>query len=81
MSSPVNRTALRGEENRPSPPSQQVSASALTGPAPYSWAASTLRAQQVPGGIAELAVQRAQPGLDGGDHVQGGGDLQLPGRP
>ena len=28
MSSPANRTALREEENRPAPPSQQVSASA-----------------------------------------------------
>jgi len=42
MSSPANRTALREEENRPAPPSQQVSASAANGPAPYSRAASTL---------------------------------------
>src|SRR6516225_10738366 len=41
MSSPVNRTALREEENRPAPASQQVSASAVTGPTPYSRAAST----------------------------------------
>src|SRR5215472_14159302 len=41
-SSPANRTALREEENRPAPPSQQVSASAVTGPTPYSRAASTL---------------------------------------
>ena len=40
MSSPANRTAWREEENRPAPPSQQVSASAVTGPAPYSRAAS-----------------------------------------
>ncbi len=40
MSSPVNRTALREEENRPAPPSQQVSASPVTRPAPYSRAAS-----------------------------------------
>jgi hypothetical protein len=39
MSSPVNRTALREEENRLSPASQQVSASAVTGPTPYSRAA------------------------------------------
>ena len=32
MSSPVNRTALREEENRSAPASQQVSASAVTGP-------------------------------------------------
>src|SRR5215472_12426766 len=36
-----NRTALREEENRFLPPSQQVSASAVTGPSPYSRAAST----------------------------------------
>src|SRR5437016_2111748 len=40
MSSPANRTAWREEENRPAPPSQQVIASAVTGPAPYSRAAS-----------------------------------------
>ena len=40
-SSPANRTALREEENRPAPPSQQVIASAVTGPTPYSRAAST----------------------------------------
>jgi hypothetical protein len=32
MSSPANRTALRAEVNRPAPPSQQVSASAVMGP-------------------------------------------------
>src|SRR5260370_897221 len=42
MSSPANRTALREEENRPAPPSQQVIASAVTGPTPYSRAARTL---------------------------------------
>ncbi len=41
MSSPANRTALREEENRPAPPSQQVIASAATGPTPYRRAAST----------------------------------------
>jgi len=41
MSSPVNRTALREEENRSLPASQQVSASPVTGPTPYSRAAST----------------------------------------
>jgi hypothetical protein len=34
----------------------------------------------VAGGVAQLAAQRAQLGFGGGDHVQGGGDLQLPGR-
>ena len=42
MSSPANRTALREEENRPAPPSQQVIASAVIGPTPYSRPARTL---------------------------------------
>ena len=42
MSSPANRTAWREEENRPAPASQQVIASAVTGPTPYSRAASAL---------------------------------------
>lgn len=42
MSSPANRTAWREEENRPSPASQQVIASTVTGPTPYSRSASTL---------------------------------------
>jgi hypothetical protein len=41
MSSPANRTALREEENRPAPASQQIIASAVTGPTPYSRAART----------------------------------------
>ncbi len=41
MSGPANRTALRAEENRPAPPSQQVSASAVSGPTPYSSRART----------------------------------------
>ena len=41
MSSPANRTAWREEENRPAPASQQVIASPVTGPAPYSRAART----------------------------------------
>ena len=42
MSSPANRTAWREEENRSAPASQQVIASAVTGPTPYSRAARTL---------------------------------------
>ena len=34
MSRPANRTALREEENRPAPPSQQVNASPVIGPTP-----------------------------------------------
>jgi hypothetical protein len=42
MSSLANRTAWREEENRPCPASQQVIASAVIGPTPYSRAASAL---------------------------------------
>ena len=65
MSSPANRTALREEENRPAPPSQQVMASAVTGPTPYSRAARTRRAGQVPGGVQQLAAQLLQAGSPG----------------
>jgi hypothetical protein len=78
MSSPVNRTALREEENRSAPPSQQVSANAVTGPTPYSRAARTFRAGQVPGRGQHLFAQRLHAGLEGGEHVHGGGDLHLP---
>ena len=80
MSSPVNRTALREQENRSAPASQQVSASAVTGPTPYSRAGEYLRVGQVRGGLPQLVAQRAQPGFGGGEHVQRGGDLRLPGR-
>ena len=80
MSSPANRTAWREEENRPAPASQQVIASAVTGPTPYSRAASDLGPGQVPGGVQQLVPHHVQPGLQRVDHLQGGGDLQLPGR-
>ena len=80
MSSPVNRTALREEENRSAPPSQQVSANAVTGPTPYSRAARTFRAGQVPGRGQQPVPQHIQAGLEGGEHVQGGVHLQLPDR-
>ena len=79
-SSPANRTALREEENRPAPPSQQVIASAAKGPTPYSRAARTLRTGQVPGLGQQLVPHRVQPGLQRLEHLQRGGDLQLPGR-
>jgi hypothetical protein len=71
MSSPANRTALREEENRPSPASQQVIASAVTGPAPYTPRGQDLRAGQVPGGIQQLVPQHVQPGFQRGGHLQG----------
>ena len=80
MSSPVNRTALREEENRSAPPSQQVSASAVTGPTPVQPRGQHLGAGQLPGRSGQLVPQLVHPGLQGLEHLQGGGDLQLPGR-
>ena len=60
MSSPVNRTALREEENRPAPASQQVSASAVTGPR-HQLGGQHFRAHQVPGGAAAAARSAATP--------------------
>jgi hypothetical protein len=51
MSSPANRTALRAEENRPAPASQEVIASAVTGLTPYSRPARVLAAGQARGHI------------------------------
>ena len=48
MSSPANRTALRAEENRPAPPSQQHKASAVMGPTPYSCPASARAPRSCP---------------------------------
>ena len=79
-SSPANRTALRLEENRPAPPSQQVIASAASGPTPYSRSASTRAPVRRRAACPQLLAQRVHPGLDGGEHVQRGGHLQLPGR-
>ena len=80
MSSPANRTALREEENRPAPPSQQVIASAVTGPTPYSRAASTLAPVRLRAACQQPVPQHVQAGLQRGEHAQGGGHLQLPGR-
>ena len=79
-SSPANRTALREEENRPAPASQQVIASAVTGPTPYSRAASTLapvRCRAASSSWCRTTCSRASSAVE---HLQGGGDLQLPGR-
>ena len=80
MSSPANRTAWREEENRPAPPSQQVIASAAKRPDPVQPLGQHLGAGQVPGGVQQLVPQLVQPGLQRLEHLQGGGDLQLPGR-
>ena len=80
MSSPVNRTALR-EEEEPALPGQPAGQRQRGDWAdPIQPRRQHLRASEMPGGIPQLMAQRAQPGLDGGEHVQGGGDLQLPAR-
>ena len=76
MSSPANRTALREEENLSAPASQQVIASAVTGPTPYSRAASVFAPVRCPGGIQQPVPQLFQVPFQAGEHVQGGGDLQ-----
>ena len=63
MSSPANRTALRAEENRPAPPSQQVSARAVTGAHPVQPLPQRLRAGQVAGRACQLPAQGIQLGL------------------
>src|SRR6266568_2876012 len=76
-SSPANRTALREEENRPAPPSQQVIASPVTGPAPYSRSASTLAPDRLRAAASsqQPVPQHVQAGLQPGKHVQGGSHL------
>ncbi len=62
-SSPANRTALREEENRSAPASQQVIASAVTGPTPYSRAASTFAPVRCRAASSQLVPQLVHPGL------------------
>src|SRR6185312_3965076 len=78
MSSPVNRTALREEENRSAPPSQQVSTNAVTGPTPYSRAARTFAPVRCRAAASTCFAQRLHAGLEGGEHFHGGGDLHPP---
>jgi hypothetical protein len=77
-SSPANRTALREEENRPAQPAGQCQCADR--PDPVQPRGQDLRAGQVPGRVGQLVPQLMHPGLQGLDHVRGGGDLQLPGR-
>ena len=80
-SSPANRTALREEKGpRPAPASQQRHRQSGDRPDPVQPRGQDLRAGQVRCGIPQLVAQLVQPGLQGGGHLQGGGDLQLPGR-
>ena len=79
-SSPANRTALREEENRPSPASQQVIASAVTGPTPYSRAASTFAPVRCRAASSSWCRSSCSRASSASSHLQGGGDLQLPGR-
>ena len=49
-------------------------------PDPVQLRGQHLGAGQVPGGVGQLVPQLVQPGLQGLEDLQGGGDLQLPGR-
>ena len=80
MSSPANRTALRADENRPAPPSQQVSASAVMGPDPVQPGGEHSGTGQVPGRIQQLRTHGIEMCFQRGQDLQGRGDLQLPGR-
>ena len=60
MSRPTNRTALRDEENRPAPPSQAHSASAVIGPDAVDVVHQRPGAVQVPGGRQQPAAQRSE---------------------
>jgi hypothetical protein len=57
-----------------------VIASAVTGPDPVPPGGQRLGPGQVPGGAGQLVPHHVQPGLQRVDHLQRGGDLQLPGR-
>jgi len=76
----MDRAAWREEENRSAPASQQVSASAVTGPNPIQPRRQHLRPGEVPCGIQQPVTQHVQAGLQRGQHVQRGVHLQLPGR-
>jgi len=71
---------LREAENRPSPGQPAGHRQRGDRPGAVQPFGEDLRAGEVPGGVCELAAQRLQPGLQGGDDVQGDSDLQLPGR-
>ena len=77
MFTPAKRTALRAEENRPAPPSEQVNANAVIGPTPYRRAVSTFAPVRWRAALISwrLCLQVL---VQGGEHAQRGGDLQLP---
>ena len=52
----------------------------MTGPTPYSRAASTLAPVRLRAASQQLVPQHLQTGLQGSQHAQGGGHLQLSGR-
>jgi hypothetical protein len=81
MSSPVNRTALRAEENRPAPTGRQVSASAVSGPTPYSRPARTFAPCRCRAACSSWCRSACiWSSRQAGHHGQRSGDLPLPGR-
>ena len=80
-SSPANRTALREEQNRSAPPSQQHRASAVIGPTPYSRLDQRLGARAGAGRCRSSRRRRSSRCASSHlQHRHGDGDLQLPGR-
>ena len=78
MSSPANRTALREEENRPAQPGRHRQRGDR--PDAVQPRGEHLGPGQVPGSDQQPAPQLVQLPFQAVEHVQGGGDLQLPGR-
>ena len=70
---------MRWEENRPVPPSQQPVARAVSGPTPYRRAASAFAPARCRAACSSWH-RRVQPALQDRHHLQGDGDLQLPGQ-
>ena len=79
MSSPANRTALRGgEPARPAQPAAQRQRG--DGPDPVQPRVQLPGAGQLPGRVQQPAAHRVQVALQRCSHLQGHRDLQLPGR-
>jgi hypothetical protein len=80
MSSPANRTALRGGGEPVFPGQPAGHRQRGEGPDPVQPGGQHLGAGQVPGRVGQLVPQLVQPAFQNVGHLQGGGDLQLPGR-
>ena len=79
MSRPGEPDRLAGGREAARPASQAVIASAVTGPTPYSRAVSALAPVRCRAAAASRGRSSSRRAFQAGEHVQGGGDLQLPG--